>query len=81
MPICVCDVCGGSGKPLSTRPCICQGEGNCVAERVGLRLAVFKADKQLYQVALQARCLQKGLPDCVCIVCEIKRQIPQAVSR
>lgn len=79
--MCVCDVCVGAGKPVSGRPCICQGERTCAAERVGLRLRVMKAEDRLYQVAKHGHCFFGGLLDCNCIVCEIKREVSEAVSR
>jgi hypothetical protein len=43
---CMCDCCGGSGTPVSGKPCICGGQGTCGAERVGLRTELHKLQEE-----------------------------------
>lgn len=38
-----CSVCGGTGKPLSGKPCICNGTGSMIHEMVGLRTELIDA--------------------------------------
>jgi hypothetical protein len=55
----MCDVCAGTGKPISGKPCICGGEGTSTAERVGLRKRIMQLEYALEAVAL-ALCEEKG---------------------
>jgi len=42
-----CDCCDGSGKPISGKPCICEGYGTSGWERIGLRNVVFDLEEKL----------------------------------
>lgn len=41
-----CDVCSGTGKPVSGLPCICGGTGSNIDEKVGLRRKVHEMELQ-----------------------------------
>lgn len=41
-----CDVCCGSGMPLSGKPCICGGTGRMVEAVAGLRSELQRAHKE-----------------------------------
>ena len=43
----VCDVCAGSGVPLSGKPCICGGSGYSHDEKAGLRRRVLDVQAEL----------------------------------
>jgi hypothetical protein len=41
-----CDVCAGTGKPVSGKPCICGGTGSNIDEKVGLRRRVHELEEE-----------------------------------
>lgn len=49
-----CDVCAGTGKPVSGLPCICGGTGSTIDEKAGLR-------RKVYELELQVSKLQEKL--------------------
>lgn len=42
-----CDVCAGTGKPVSGLPCICGGTGSNIDEKAGLRRKVHEMELQI----------------------------------
>lgn len=59
-----CDVCTGTGKPLSGRPCICAGEGTSSAEKAGLRTRIVLLEDECMALrgALQSALDWMGRP-------------------
>lgn len=49
-----CDVCCGDGVATGGRPCICGGLGTADGERLGLRLALIKAENEIDELKLAA---------------------------
>jgi hypothetical protein len=77
-----CDCCGGSGKPVSGKPCICDGYGTAGWERVGLRKAVFDLEEKLEAAERRVAELEKRearwvnvkdrpLPECGALVANV----------
>jgi hypothetical protein len=60
-----CDCCGGSGKPVSGKPCICDGYGTAGWERVGLRKAVFDLEEKLEAAERRVGVLEGATHDLV----------------
>lgn len=45
-----CDVCAGTGKPVSGLPCICGGTGSNIDEKAGLRRKVHEMELQVSEM-------------------------------
>lgn len=59
-----CDVCSGTGKPVSGLPCICGGTGSNIDEKVGLRRKVHEMELQNSEMreVIQAALIVNSLP-------------------
>lgn len=45
-----CDVCGGTGKPVSGLPCICNGSGKLYVTAIEMRKLLYDQDLELVKL-------------------------------
>jgi hypothetical protein len=69
----LCDACGGTGEPISGRPCGCGGTGSALDMLCYVRLRVFELEREARAAEEQRGELLRALEDCIAgMECEVR---------